>query len=39
MFRTLRSVGFDGWVSIEDGVNGIEELKRSTQFLAGKLGL
>lgn len=33
IFSTLRSVGFDGWVSIEDGVNGIDELKRSAQFL------
>lgn len=33
IFATLRGVGFDGWVSIEDGVNGIEELKRSAQFL------
>ncbi|HZO88155.1 MAG TPA: sugar phosphate isomerase/epimerase family protein [Chthonomonadaceae bacterium] len=39
IFRILRSVGFDGWVSIEDGVNGIEELKRSAQFLAAKMGL
>jgi sugar phosphate isomerase/epimerase len=37
IFSTLRSVGFDGWVSIEDGVNGIEELKRSAQFLVGKM--
>jgi sugar phosphate isomerase/epimerase len=39
MFRILRSVGFDGWVSIEDGINGMEELKRSAQYLAGKMGL
>jgi sugar phosphate isomerase/epimerase len=39
IFRILRSVGFDGWVSIEDGVNGIEELKRSAHFLAGKMAL
>lgn len=39
MFRMLRSVGFDGWVSIEDGVNGIEELKRSAQYLVGKMEL
>jgi sugar phosphate isomerase/epimerase len=39
MFRILRSVGFDGWVSIEDGVNGMEELKRSAQFLATKMQL
>src|SRR5579871_5176983 len=39
IFSILNSVGFDGWVSIEDGVNGIEELKRSAQFLVGKMGL
>lgn len=39
IFDILRGVGFDGWVSIEDGVNGIEELKRSAQFLTAKMGL
>jgi len=33
IFRTLRAVGFDGWVSIEDGVNGLDELRRSVGFL------
>jgi len=39
IFATLRNVGFDGWVSIEDGVNGIEELERSARFLANRMGL
>ena len=39
IFRILRGVGFDGWVSIEDGVNGIEELKRSTRYLAEKMDI
>lgn len=39
IFRTLRSAGFDGWVSIEDGVNGMEELKRSAAFLATRMGV
>jgi len=39
IFAILASVGFDGWISIEDGVNGIEELKRSAQFLAARMGL
>lgn len=39
IFSILRSVGFDGWVSIEDGVNGIEELQRSARFLAAKMDL
>jgi sugar phosphate isomerase/epimerase len=37
IFRILRGVGFDGWVSIEDGVNGMEELKRSAQFLVSRM--
>jgi sugar phosphate isomerase/epimerase len=37
IFRILRGVGFDGWVSIEDGVNGIEELQRSARFLAARM--
>ena len=32
-FRELRSVGFGGWISIEDGENGIEELRDSVTFL------
>jgi sugar phosphate isomerase/epimerase len=37
IFRELRSVRFDGWISIEDGVNGIEDLKESVHFLRGKM--
>ena len=37
IFSTLRGVGFDGWVSIEDGVSGMDELKRSAQFLVRKM--
>ncbi len=33
IFRTLRAAGFDGWVSIEDGMNGLEELRRSVTYL------
>jgi sugar phosphate isomerase/epimerase len=33
IFRTLREVGFDGWVSIEDGVNGLGEIHASAEFL------
>ena len=35
----LAGSGFDGWISIEDGVNGLEELQRSVRFLEGKLAL
>jgi len=37
IFSILRSVNFSGWISIEDGVNGVEELKRSAQFLMTKM--
>jgi sugar phosphate isomerase/epimerase len=37
IFRTLAAVGFDGWISIEDGVDGIDELQRSAQFLRKKM--
>ena len=30
------SVGFDGWISIEDGMNGLDEMARSVQFLKKK---
>lgn len=33
IFGTLRAAGFDGWVSIEDGVNGLDELRRSVRFV------
>jgi sugar phosphate isomerase/epimerase len=37
IFRTLRSVGFDGWVSIEDGMEGVEQLRASVRFLRAKM--
>jgi sugar phosphate isomerase/epimerase len=37
IFSTLRAEGFDGWVSIEDGENGMEELRESVRFLRAKL--
>jgi sugar phosphate isomerase/epimerase len=37
IFSTLKSVGFDGWVSIEDGVDGFEQLERSAVFLRKKM--
>jgi sugar phosphate isomerase/epimerase len=37
IFRTLRTQGFDGWISIEDGENGMEELKESVRFLRAKI--
>ncbi len=35
--RVLRSVGFNGWISIEDGMNGLDEIRRSADFLRSTL--
>jgi sugar phosphate isomerase/epimerase len=37
VFRELAGVEFDGWISIEDGVDGMEQLRESVAFLRGKL--
>jgi sugar phosphate isomerase/epimerase len=37
LFRILKDAGFDGWISIEDGMNGMEELQQSADFLRDKL--
>jgi sugar phosphate isomerase/epimerase len=37
IFRQLKPVGFDGWISIEDGEGGIGELRDSVRFLRGKM--
>ena len=37
IFGTLKAVGFDGWVSIEDGVDGMEQLGESVRFVRAKL--
>jgi sugar phosphate isomerase/epimerase len=36
IFRLLAEVGFDGWISIEDGMDGLGELARSAGFLEAK---
>jgi sugar phosphate isomerase/epimerase len=33
IFTILKEAGYTGWVSIEDGMNGMEEMKESIQFL------
>ena len=33
VFSRLQGIGFSGWVSIEDGMNGMEEMKESVTFL------
>ncbi len=37
IFTELISKGFDGWISIEDGVDGMDQLARSVDFLKGKV--
>ncbi len=37
IFDELRGKGFNGWISIEDGVDGIDQLKRSVTFLRKKI--
>jgi sugar phosphate isomerase/epimerase len=39
IFQTLKDVGFDGWVSIEDGEDGMEQLRESVSFLRGKMAV
>lgn len=36
IFRILAGVEYDGWISIEDGMNGLDELTRSAAFLKDK---
>jgi sugar phosphate isomerase/epimerase len=38
IFAILRTVDFNSWISIEDGVNGMDELRESVQFLRAKIG-
>jgi sugar phosphate isomerase/epimerase len=37
IFSALKAEGFDGWISIEDGVNGIDDLRESVRFLRTKI--
>ena len=37
IFTELKRVGFDGWISIEDGVDGMDQLARSVGFLRQKI--
>src|SRR5688572_10312429 len=37
IFRELKGVGFDGWVSIEDGMDGMDQMRRSVDFLRAKM--
>lgn len=37
IFTELKRVGFNGWISIEDGVEGMEQLERSVDFVRRKM--
>jgi sugar phosphate isomerase/epimerase len=37
IFSELAGVGFDGWISIEDGEDGMEQLHESVRFLREKI--
>ncbi len=37
IFSTLHSVGFNSWISIEDGMDGMDELRESVRFLRAKI--
>lgn len=36
IFRILAGVGFNGWISVEAGMEGLDEIARSVQFLKHK---
>ena len=36
IFSILSTAGFNGWISIEDGVDGMDQLRRSAEFLRRK---
>ncbi|MEJ7740656.1 MAG: sugar phosphate isomerase/epimerase family protein [Chitinophagaceae bacterium] len=37
IFSELKRVSFDGWISIEDGIDGMDQLERSVSFIRNKL--
>jgi sugar phosphate isomerase/epimerase len=37
IFTELKNAGFNGWISIEDGVEGMDQLERSVAFLRKKI--
>jgi sugar phosphate isomerase/epimerase len=37
IFSMLRAAGFDSWISIEDGMNGMDELRESANFLRARI--
>jgi sugar phosphate isomerase/epimerase len=39
IFQTLNSVGFSSWISIEDGMNGMDDMRESVRFLKQKIDM
>ena len=39
IFSKLSRAGFDSWISIEDGIDGMRQLERSAKFLRDKIRL
>jgi sugar phosphate isomerase/epimerase len=37
ILKTLKEIGFNGWISIEDGMNGLGEILESALFLRRKM--
>ena len=37
IFSILKKADFDGWISIEDGIEGMDQLERSVSFLRKKI--
>jgi sugar phosphate isomerase/epimerase len=37
IFSQLSSAGFNGWISIEDGEDGMDQLRESVAFLQAKI--
>ena len=37
IFKILSETGYRGWISIEDGMNGMDEMKASIEFLEEKI--
>ncbi len=37
IFSMLRAAGFHSWISIEDGMNGMDELRESANFLRARI--
>jgi sugar phosphate isomerase/epimerase len=37
IFGILREIGYSGWISVEDGVDGFDQMARSVEFLKRKI--